>query len=721
MRDERLFPLFEPVDVLPGIGPKTRPAYERLTGGSTVWDLLLHLPERWLDRRVRARFDETEPGEVATVQGEVNSYKAPYNERSPHRVRLFDGSGFLTLVFFRADGRWLQGQFPIGASRIVSGRIDDWEGERQMTHPDFIIDPASGEAPPRVEPIYRLTAGLTNRKLHNAQRAALDRLPGDLPEWQDPHLAAQKGWPDFAGALRALHAPDDYDPDAFARARARLAYDEALSREAAFALARASREKRRGPPIRANREAQRKVLFALPFKPTGAQLKAIIDIEEDLVTRTPMRRMLQGDVGAGKTLVGAIAAVQAIEAGFQVAFMAPTEVLARQQFGTLDKLLSPHGYAVAALTGRDKGSARKATLMGLADGSIQVAAGTHALFQQDVSFARLGLVIVDEQHRFGVLDRVKLAQKAIDPHMLVMSATPIPRTLALSLHGDLDVSILDEKPAGRKPVETRVLPETRLADIVGAVGRAIERDERAFWICPRVDSDDMDDASAVARQAALVHQLGVPVGLVHGRLKAQEKDEALEAFRTGQVRVLVATTVVEVGVDVPEATIIVIERAESFGLAQLHQLRGRVGRGDKAAYCLLLYKPPLGETARERLETLRRTEDGFEIAEADFRLRGPGDVLGTRQSGMAEYRVMSLPQDTELVEIARKDAQQAVTADPDLRGDRGRALSLVRELFRVRTSQASPEPEDQAAEAAPPDPPPDPSPEAGPAPPAPPK
>ncbi|MEM7766274.1 MAG: ATP-dependent DNA helicase RecG [Pseudomonadota bacterium] len=698
MRDERLFPLFEAVDALPGIGPKTKPAYERLTGGSTVWDLLLHLPERWMDRRVRDTFDETEPGEVATVKGEVNAYKAPYNDRSPHRVRLFDGTGFLTLVFFRADGRWLQGQFPIGATRIVSGRIEEFQNERQMTHPDHIIDPASGETPPRVEPIYGLTAGLTNKKVHNAALAALDRVPDDLPEWQDPHLVAQRQWPSFKDALKGIHGPDDYDPDAFATCRDRLAYDEALSREAAFALARASREKRRGPPIKANREAQRKVLYSLPFKPTGAQLKAIVDIEEDLVTPTPMRRMLQGDVGAGKTLVGAIAAVQAVEAGFQVAFMAPTEVLARQQYNTLDKLLSPHGYTVAALTGRDKGSTRNATLMGLADGSIQVAAGTHALFQEGVSFAKLGFVIVDEQHRFGVLDRVKLAQKAIDPHMLVMSATPIPRTLALSLHGDLDVSILNEKPEGRKPVETRVLPETRMEDIVQAVGRAIGRNERAFWICPRVDSEDMEDASAVSRQAALAHQLGVTVGLVHGRLKAQEKDDALDDFRTGKTKVLVATTVVEVGVDVPEATIIVIERAESFGLAQLHQLRGRVGRGDQAAYCLLLYKPPLGETARERLETLRRTEDGFEIAEADFKLRGAGDVLGTRQSGMVDYHVMSLPRDNDLVEIARKDALLAVGADPDLQGERGRALSLVRELFRLRTAQTQSEPELQAPE-----------------------
>lgn len=681
MRDERLFPLFEPLDTLPGIGPKLKPALERLVEGETAWDLLLHLPQKWLDRRVRETFAEVELGEVATVKGEVQTYKPPYSAKAPHRVRLADETGFLTLAFFHADGKWLQQQFPIGAQRIVSGRIEEYQGERQMPHPDYILDPASGELPPPVEPIYGLTAGLTNKRLHGAVLAALDRVPADLPEWLDPPLKTERRWPGFADALRTLHAPEHYDEEAFGLARERLAYDEALARETFFALARAQRRKRRGPPMPPARPAQRIILNALPFRPTGAQLSAIKDIEADLASTTPMRRMLQGDVGAGKTLVAAIAAVQAVTAGHQVAFMAPTEVLARQQFATLDSLLSQHGYTVAALTGRDKGSGREATLMGIGDGSIQIVAGTHALFQEKVAFKQLGLIIVDEQHRFGVLDRVRLAGKAESPHMLVMSATPIPRTLALAVHGDLDVSILNEKPPGRKPVETRALPDNRIDEVIMAVGRAVGRGERAFWICPKVDVED-DESAAVSRHAALSDQLNVPVGLVHGRMKPAEKDAALDAFREGRTGVLVATTVVEVGVDVPEATIMVIERAEGFGLAQLHQLRGRVGRGDKPAYCLLLYRPPLGETARERLETLRRTEDGFEIAEADFRLRGPGDMLGLRQSGLASHRVIQLPADADLLAVAHKDADYLIQKDEALETPRGAAVTLLRDLFR---------------------------------------
>jgi len=683
MRDERLFPLFEPLDSLPGIGPKSLEAFTRLTGTGLVWDLLLHLPERWMDRRVRDTFDTLEVGEVATVQGEVHSVKAPYNSKAPTRVLLFDGTGFLTLTFFRADGRWLQGQFPVGKSRIVSGRVDEFNGERQITHPDYILDPEKPERPPAVEPIYRLTAGLTNRKVHSAARHALERVPADLPEWIDPHLRSQRDWPDFPSALSAIHAPKEYDLEAIERARSRLAYDEALSREATFALARAARSKRRAPVLPLAGAAQRQVVDALPYEPTGAQKRAVNDIARDMAEASPMRRMLQGDVGAGKTLVGALAAVQAAAGGHQAAFMAPTEVLARQQFETLDSLLSPHGYEVASLTGRDKGTARQATLMGLAGGTIQIVAGTHALFQESVDFARLGLVIVDEQHRFGVADRQRLLDKAVSPHMLVMSATPIPRTLAQAVHGDLDVSILDEKPAGRKKVETRVLPDSRIEEVIAAVDRAVKRGERAFWICPKVDVDD-DESSAVARHAALSDQLSCSVGLVHGRLRPEEKDAALEGFRLGRTGVLVATTVVEVGVDVPEATIMVIERAEGFGLAQLHQLRGRVGRGDRPSFCLLMYRPPLGETATKRLDTLRQTDDGFLIAEADFSLRGPGDVLGLRQAGAIEYAVINLSSDAELLEIARSDAKAAVAADPELTGPRGRALSLARALFQPK-------------------------------------
>ena len=681
MRDERLFPLFQPLDALPGIGPKLKPTLEHLVGGEHIWDLLLHMPERWIDRRPVDTFDALIPGEVATVRGEVHSVKAPYNDRAPTRVELYDGTGFLVLSYFRADMRWLQGQFPIGKDRIVSGRVDEYRGERQMSHPDFVLDPAKGEMPPPVEPIYPLTAGLTNKRVHSTVKAALDLIPDDLPEWGDSALIAKENWPAFKAAMSGVHAPTAYDEEAITRARTRLAYDEALARELTFAKARAARARQPAPAIPSSPDTLNALVKTLPFKPTSAQIRATKDIMSDMAEPHPMRRMLQGDVGSGKTLVGAFAAVQAAASGFQTAFMAPTEVLARQQYDTLNALLGSQGYTVAALTGRDKGSARAATLMGLADGSIQIVAGTQALFQEGVSYKNLGLIIVDEQHRFGVADRMKLAGKGVAPHVMVMSATPIPRTLAQSINGDLDISILDEKPAGRQPIQTRAIAETRMEDITAAIGRALERGERAFWVCPRVDVDDEDGSSAVARASMLRDVLGVPVGLVHGRMKGEEKDAALEDFRLGRTKVLVATTVIEVGVDVPEATIIVIERAEGFGLAQLHQLRGRVGRGDKASYCILLYRAPLTETARERLDTLRRTEDGFEIAEADYKLRGAGDLLGKRQSGLISYRLINLEDHSDLIPIARADARLAVETADKMTRERAAAFAILSQLL----------------------------------------
>lgn len=681
MRDERLFPLFQPLDALPGIGPKLKPVLERLVGGEHIWDLLLHMPERWLDRRPRESFDDVIPDEVATVRGEVHGVKAPYNDRAPTRVLLFDGSGFLTLTYFRADGRWLQSQFPVGKERIVSGKITEWQGERQMSHPDFVMDPAKGEFPPPVEPIYPLTAGLTNKRVHASTKSAVDLIDDSLPEWIDPNLLTRNSWPSFKKAMQGVHAPEAFDEEAIKRARDRLAYDEALARELTFSRARAARRSTEANRVPEQRDALNKLVSTLPYRPTQAQIRATKDIMVDMAEPFPMRRMLQGDVGAGKTLIGAFAAVQAAAGGFQCAFMAPTEVLARQQFDTLDKLLSPLGYEVSVLTGRDKGKVREATLMGLADGSIQIVAGTHALFQEGVSFKSLAMVIVDEQHRFGVADRMKLMSKGKSPHTLVMSATPIPRTLAQSVHGDLDISILDEKPAGRQPVETRAISDTRMHDVTSAVGRALQRGERAFWVCPRVDADEEDGSSAVSRAAMLRDELRTDVGLVHGRMKGEEKDAALEAFRTGKTKILVATTVIEVGVDVPEATIMVIERAEGFGLAQLHQLRGRVGRGDQASYCLLLYRAPLTEMARERLETLRRTEDGFEIAEADFKLRGPGDLLGKAQSGLINYRLIELPEHADLIDIARKDAQLASETADRIDPARAEGLGLLSQLL----------------------------------------
>ncbi len=681
MRDERLFPLFQSLDALPGIGPKLKPALEHLVEGETVWDLLLHMPERWLDRRPVDSFENLTPGEVATVRGEVHAVKAPYNDRAPTRIEMYDGTGFLTVTYFRADPRWLQGQFPIGRERIISGRVDEYKGERQMSHPDYVLDPAKGELPPPVEPIYPLTAGLTNKRVHSTVKAALDLVPADLPEWIDPALIAREKWPGFRDALVGIHAPDEWDEDRFALCRTRLAYDEALARELTFARARAARTKTQAYSIPLAPDALNFLVKSLPFKPTKAQIRATKEIMADLAEPHPMRRMLQGDVGSGKTLVGAFSAVQAAAGGFQTAFMAPTEVLARQQYETLNTLLSPLGYTVAVLTGRDKGKAREATLMALADGSIQIIAGTQALFQEGVSYRKLGLVIVDEQHRFGVADRMRLAGKGEAPHVLVMSATPIPRTLAQSIQGDLELSVLDEKPAGRQPVETRAIPDSRIEDVIEATGRALKRGERAFWVCPRVDVDDEDGSSAVARAAMLRDVLGVPVGLVHGRLKGEEKDTALEDFRTGRTKLLVATTVIEVGVDVAEATIMVIERAEGFGLAQLHQLRGRVGRGDKPSFCLLLFRAPLTEMARARLDTLRHTEDGFEIAEADFKLRGPGDLLGKRQSGLINYRLIDLTTHSDLIPIARQDARLAIEKAEAMTPERAAALAVLSQLL----------------------------------------
>ncbi len=680
MRDSRLFPLFEPLDALPGIGPKLKPVLEHLVGGERVWDLLLHLPNAWIDRRTKASFEETVPGEVSTVEGTVSAVIAPYNATAPHRVRLVDDTGFLTLVFFRANGQWLKGQFPLNAKRIVSGKVEEFQGERQIAHPDYVLDPVKDERPPLVEPVYPLSAGLTNKRVHSAQIAALDLIPDDLPEWSDPSQISKQSWASMKTALRALHNPDVYDEGAFEQARARLAYDEALAREIVFAQARAARSDRQSRPLPAAKERHAELLKSLPYKPTGAQINAFRDISQDLKQSYPMRRMLQGDVGSGKTLVGGMAVVQAVAAGAQTAFMAPTEVLATQQHRAFLQLLSPLGYQVELLTGGMSASAREGVLLGLADGTVQVCVGTQALFQEAVTFRNLGLVIVDEQHRFGVMDRARLADKATSPHMLVMSATPIPRTLSMAVAGDLDLSILDEKPAGRQPIETRAMPDTRIEDVVAAVGRAIGRGERAFWVCPKVDVDD-DDSTAVGRHAALSRSLNAPVGLVHGRMKASEKDANLEAFRTGRTSVLVATTVIEVGVDVPEATIMVIERAEGFGLAQLHQLRGRVGRGDKPSFCLLLYRPPLTEMAHERLETLRRTDDGFEIAEADYKLRGPGDILGTRQSGLASFRLLDLSKHSDLIEVARQDARMIVERGEELDSSRVEAIRLLKTLL----------------------------------------
>jgi len=682
MRDPILFPFYNDLSSLPGVGPKLRPALARLVGGETWLDLIFHLPTSWIDRRNRATIDEVQVGEIATITGTVDKIDHA-RMKFPARIRLRDDTGFITLAYFHANRQWLEKTFEIGKTVLASGKIGDFQGGRQIVHPDHVLSPDKDDELPEVEPVYPMTANITPRQVRKFMSAALDGTP-DLDEWIDPHLMKRNNWPSFKQALLRLHQPKVYDPDGFETARERLAYDEALAREMAMGQARLARERRHSRPIPRAVGVEKQIVDALPFKPTRAQMDAYKDVATDMGRPIPMRRMIQGDVGSGKTLVAALAAAQVSADGGITAFMSPTEILARQQAEAIGRFLAPVGIRVAALTGRDKGAAREAILNDVRAGKIQVLSGTQALYQSDVDLPELSLVVIDEQHRFGVADRLKLTAKGASPHMLVMSATPIPRTMALAVHGDLDISVIGEKPANRQEVVTAAVPDTRIDDVIQAVSRAVDRGERAFWICPAVDSEDAGDASAIQRRDVLASYVNAPVELVHGRMPAQDRDAALEKLRTGEAPILVATTVIEVGVDVPEATIMVIEHAEKFGLAQLHQLRGRVGRGEKASSCLLLYQSPLTESGKERLDTLRKTTDGFEIAEADFRLRGPGDLLGLRQSGLPAFRVLELARDANLIETARTDAKSVLMADPTLVGPRGVAVRRARDLFAPR-------------------------------------
>ncbi len=685
MRDPILFPFYNDLSSLPGVGPKLRPALARLIGGETWLDLIFHLPLSWIDRRNRATIDEVQVGEIATITGTVDKIDHA-RAKFPARIRLRDDTGFITLAYFHANRQWLEKTFEIGKTVIASGKIGDFLGGRQIVHPDHVLSPDKDDELPEVEPVYPMTANVTPKQIRKFMAAALDGIP-DLDEWIDPHLMKRNAWPAFKQALLRMHQPKVYDTDAFEIARQRLAYDEALAREIAMGQARLARERRHARAIPRAVGVEKQIVDALPFKPTRAQLNAYKDVAADMGRPVPMRRMIQGDVGSGKTLVAALAAAQVAADGGVTALMSPTEILARQQAEAIGRFLAPVGIRVAALTGRDKGAAREAILDDVRAGKIQVLSGTQALYQSDVDLPELSLVVIDEQHRFGVADRLKLTAKGASPHMLVMSATPIPRTMALAVHGDLDISVIGEKPANRQEVVTAAVPDSRIDEVIEAVSRAVDRGERAFWICPAVDSEDAGDASAIQRRDVLANYVQAPVELVHGRMPAQDRDAALEKLRTGEAPILVATTVIEVGVDVPEATIMVIEHAEKFGLAQLHQLRGRVGRGEKASSCLLLYQSPLTENGKERLDILRKTTDGFEIAEADFRLRGPGDLFGLRQSGLPAFRVLDLARDANLIETARTDAKSVLMADPTLAGARGAAVRRARDLFAPRIAE----------------------------------
>ena len=682
-RPSELDPLFAPVTTLPGVGPKLAVLIGKVVGvrdkssEAQVRDLALLPPTSVIDRTRRPGIAHSPEGAIVTLEVQVDRHQPPPRERrqAPYRVYAHDDTGEVALTFFRARGDWLRQALPEGEVCIVSGRMEWFNGRPTMTHPDYITTLERIGDVPMVEPIYPLTAGLQGKSMRRATTAASERVP-DLPDWLDQTLATREGFPPHDVAIRLMHDPksaEDVEP--YAAPRRRLAYDEFLAGQLALALVRNRTKKAAGRSLRGDGRLRRKVLNALPYRLTGAQERTVREIESDLASSDRMLRLLQGDVGAGKTLVALLAMCIAAEAGSQSALMAPTEILARQHAASIKPLAEAAGLEIAVLTGRDKGLERRDVLDGLRDGTIDIVFGTHALFQDKVEYHDLALAVVDEQHRFGVHQRLTFASKGVAPDTLVMTATPIPRTLVLGAFGDMDVSKLDEKPPGRRPIKTTLLSRGRTNDLVGRMRRAVEEGDKIYWICPLVDeSEELDLMSAEQRHASLLPVFGERVGLVHGRMSGPEKDAAMAAFKNGDTRVLVATTVIEVGVDVPDASIIVIEHAERFGLAQLHQLRGRVGRGTKPSSCVLLYEPPLGEVARARLEIMRDSEDGFRIAEEDLRLRGEGDLLGTRQSGTPGFRIARLDAHGDLLEIARQDARLIVERDPQLVSERGRAL-----------------------------------------------
>ena len=681
MRPEMLNPLFTEIDSCEGVGPKLKKPLERL-GLTRVRDVLYHLPERFVTRRAVPDLDAANVGEQVVVGLTVVEHRSGGSARAPYRVMAQDAKGNVcSLTYFGRAAYSARKQLPPGAKRWVAGRLDQYGQMLQIVHPDHVAEESAAAMGQLVEPVYRLAEGLTQPRVTSFAEQALARC-ADLPEWIEPGVLAKQGWSGWCEALRLAHRGES------PAARDRLAYDELLANALALLLVRQEGRKRRGQSLQGDGRLRGKL--ALPFPLTGAQKRSIAEIEGDMAQEAPMLRLLQGDVGSGKTVVALEAMLLAVEAGTQAAMLAPTEILARQHFETLRELAASTGVQIALLTGRDKGLARESILMGLIDGSIDVVVGTHAIFQETVAYRNLGLVVIDEQHRFGVSQRLLLTQKGRrTPHLLAMTATPIPRTLLLANHGEMDVSRLDELPPGRQAIDTRVISLDRLAEVIDGLARHVEAGAQAYWVCPMVratdngggenESDDL--AAAEQRFATLKARFGDAVVMVHGQLKPELKDAAMERFTSGDAKVLVATTVIEVGVNVPKATLMVIEQAERFGLAQLHQLRGRVGRGSEKSVCLLLRGEALSEVGRQRLALMRETQDGFRLAEEDLELRGGGEVLGTRQSGEEGFRVADLEQTQRLAPMAQDDARLLLERDGGLEGQRGEAARLLLYLF----------------------------------------
>ena len=693
MRPDALTPLFASAQTITGVGPRVLTFLKkalRLPPGVAeprVIDLVWHTPTGVIDRRAEPTVAGAVPGTIATFKVRVLKHRpSPRgNNKAPYKVATEDDTGRLDLIFFHAEHKFIERQLPEGSERYVSGRVERYGETAQMVHPDYIVAPESRGDLPALEPVYPLTAGLSGKVLVKLVRQSVERTP-ELEEWQDPNILAQRGWPGWHDAVEALHRPlDPGDISTGGPAWQRLAYDELLAGQLALALVRQSAKSQRGRSLKGDGSIRKRLLAALPFSLTNSQVTALAEIETDMASDHRMLRLLQGDVGSGKTAVVLLSMAIAVEIGAQAALMAPTEVLARQHAETILPLAEKAGLRLGLITGREKGKPRREVLSRLAAGEIDILIGTHAVFQPDVVFKDLAFAVIDEQHRFGVHQRLALQSKGGNggANVLVMTATPIPRTLLMTHYGDLDVSRLTEKPAGRKPIKTTMPADGRIEDVVDGLRRMLAQGAQIYWVCPLIESSDVSElAAAEERHAWLAQLFGAEhVGLMHGAMKGVEKDAVMAAFSADKLKILVSTTVIEVGVNVPNATIMVIEQAERFGLAQLHQLRGRVGRGDRQSYCLLLHTEPLGVTARKRLEMMCETEDGFLIAEKDLELRGGGELMGARQSGMPEFRVAGVPGFEELLATARDDATMQLNQDPTLASPRGQALRTLLYLF----------------------------------------
>ena len=681
MRPQILNPLFSNIENLKGIGSKNLKLLSRLCGDKIV-DLMWHLPYNVIDRTYCECLKTAKPNKIWTGIVRIKEHIVPPTKKQPYKVVVTDETAELTLNFFKYYKDSLQKMLPVNSQKAISGKIEVFNSKLQMNHPDYVTAPEMFSLLNNVEPVYSLSAGITNKMLLKLKNEWIKQVP-DLPEWQDKHFLEQNNFPSFSQAIKKVHNPKSLsDIEGPNCAKKRLVYDEFLSNQLALAIVRQRHKKQTGRRVEGNNILKEKLLQNLGFNLTNAQERVLAEIYQDQKSQYKMLRLVQGDVGSGKTVVAFLTMLNAVECGLQSAIMAPTEILAKQHYETMKSWGDIIGIRTELLTGKVKGKKRTEVLSELKNGKIDILIGTHALFTEDVEFKDLSCIVVDEQHRFGVNQRLELTNKGNNPDILVMTATPIPRTLVLTQYGDMDYSKINEAPKGRKPVDTRVMPVSKIEDVIAGISRKINSGSRAYWVCPLVEESEKTDlAAAKERYTHLQSIFGDKVGLIHGKMKEKEKDEVMEKFKAGEYSLLVATTVIEVGVNVPEATVMVIEQAQRFGLAQLHQLRGRIKRGFEASTCILLYSYPLSSTSQERLNIMKNSEDGFLIAEKDLEIRGGGEILGTRQSGFNEFKLADLSEYKDLLYVAKKDADMILQTDKNLTSARGNALRCLLYLF----------------------------------------